>query len=193
LPPSPFFWERVPVSIQIGRPAPGFSAEAYVRGAAQPQQITLEELRGSWVVLFFYPRDFTFVCPTEIQAFAAVHDEFLGEDAVLIAASTDSYYTHAAWYALDVRIGAAAFPVLADTSHEISAAYGVLQADGSALRGTFIIDPQGIVRHVQLNDADVGRDPQETLRVLRALRTGGMCPASWRPGDATLRDIPEAA
>jgi alkyl hydroperoxide reductase subunit AhpC len=174
------------MALQITRPAPAFQAEAYIRGHFQPQRISLSEYRGMWVVLFFYPRDFTFVCPTEIHSFASLGEEFERENAVVLAASTDSFYTHRAWYETDARLQGVSFPVIADTSHRLADDFGVLLEDGTALRGTFIIDPEGIVRHVEINDLDVGRNPEETLRTLRALRTGELCPVSWRPGEATL-------
>jgi peroxiredoxin 2/4 len=174
------------MSIRIGQAAPRFAADAYVRGQAGPQRVTLDAYRGRWVVLFFYPRDFTFICPTEIQQFGALHDAFTAEQAVLLGASTDSFYSHEAWYESDRRLAAVTFPVLADTSHEVARAYGVLLEDGAALRGTFVLDPDGRVRHLQVNDLDVGRNPEETLRVPRALRTGELCPVGWTPGEATL-------
>lgn len=174
------------MSIQVTKPAPEFEVEAYVRGRAQPQRISLAEYRGIWVVLFFYPRDFTFVCPTEIQAFARLEEQFEMENAILLGASTDSYECHKAWYETDPRLQIVAFPVIADTTHRVSEAFGVLYEDGRALRGTFIIDPAGIVRHVLVNDLDVGRSPEETLRTIRALRTGELCPVNWKPGEQTL-------
>lgn len=174
------------MSIQVTKPAPAFEAEAYIRGHAEPQRISLAEYRGMWVVLFFYPRDFTFICPTEIQAFARLEEEFLRENAIVLGASTDSYYVHKAWYESDSRLCGVSFPVIADTTHRLAEAFGVLLEDGAALRGTFVIDPAGAVRHMQVNDTDVGRDPEETLRTLRALKTGELCPVSWKPGEATL-------
>ncbi len=174
------------MTIRIGRPAPEISADAYVRGASEPRPIRLSDMRGKWVVLFFYPRDFTFVCPTEIQAFAALHEQFRQAGTVVVAASTDSYYSHKAWFETDPRLAAVTYPVIADTSHSTSEAFGVLLEDGCALRGTFVIDPEGIVRSIQVNDLDVGRNVEETLRVLTALQTGELCPVAWRPGEPTL-------
>jgi alkyl hydroperoxide reductase subunit AhpC len=179
------------MTVQIGKPAPHFEAAAYVRGQDEPQTINLRALRDSWVALFFYPRDFTFVCPTEIQAFARLHREFAREGAVVLAASTDSYYSHKAWFESDNRLRGVSYPVLADTSQRLSEAFGVLLDDGTALRGTFLIDPSGIVRHMLVNDLDVGRNVDETLRALRALQTGELCPATWMPGEPTL-SVPAA-
>lgn len=174
------------MTVQVGKLAPDFEAEAYVRGESEPRRVSLAEHRGKWVVLFFYPRDFTFVCPTEIQSFAALHREFEREDAAILGASTDSFYSHKAWFESDSRLRDVTFPVIADTAHRLSEAFQVLLDDGSALRGTFIIDPEGVIRHVEVTELGVGRNLEETLRVLQALRTGELCPAGWRPGQPTL-------
>jgi peroxiredoxin (alkyl hydroperoxide reductase subunit C) len=181
------------VIAQVGQPAPDVAAEAYVRGSVGPRQVRLADYRGTWVVLFFYPRDFTFVCPTEIREFARLADDFAAEEAVVLAASTDSYYCHKAWFEGDPRLAEVAYPVIADTTHALSAAFGVPLEDGTALRATFIIDPEGTVRHLQVNDLDVGRNVEETLRLLRALRTGELCPATWAPGEPTLTATLRAA
>ena len=175
------------MGIKIAAPAPSFEAEAYVRGEADPCRVALDAYRGSWVVLFFYPRDFTFVCPTELHAFAELEDAFAAEDAVVVAASTDSYWSHKAWLETHPLLADVGYPILADTAHEIASAYGVLLEDGSALRATFVIDPDGVVRHASITDQSVGRSPDETLRVLQALRTGALCPVSWRKGEPTLK------
>lgn len=180
------------MQFQVGKQAPEFEVDAYIRGKSEPQKVSLADYRGQWVVLFFYPRDFTFVCPTEIQEFAELHQEFLNEKAVVLGASTDSYHSHKAWFETDERLKDVTYPVLADTSHAVARAYGILLEDGTALRGTFIIDPEGVLRHVQVNDLDVGRNTHETLRLLKALRTGELCPSSWEPGTATISvNIPE--
>ncbi len=174
------------MAIRIGEPAPDVAVEAYVRGEPSPRKMQLSELRGRWVVLFFYPRDFTFVCPTEIEAFARLHEQFEKERAIVLGASTDSWDCHKAYFESDPRLKDVVYPVIADTSHELSEAFEVLLEDGRALRGTFIIDLGGTVRHIQVNDLDVGRNVEETLRLLRALRTGELCPESWGPGQTTL-------
>jgi alkyl hydroperoxide reductase subunit AhpC len=178
------------MTLSVGNVVPELTVEAYARGQPQPRLISLPALRGQWVVLFFYPRDFTFVCPTEIQAFARLHDQFLAEQAVVVAASTDSYHAHKAWFETDPRLQDVVYPVIADTAHALSEAFGVLGDDGAALRGTFIVDPAGVLRHLQVNDLDVGRNIDETLRLLRALRTGERCPAAWTPGEDTLGSTP---
>lgn len=181
--------------MRVGKSVPDSNLDAYVRGEPEPYAISLSSLRGQWVVLFFYPRDFTFICPTELQAFARLHDQFAQERAVVFAASTDSYYCHKAWFESDPRLREVTYPVIADTTHRLSATFGVLLDDGAALRGTFIIDPEGILRHALVNDIDVGRNVEETLRTLRALQTGELCPVAWRPGQATLsaRTVEEGA
>ena len=177
--------------MRIGQVAPEMVLEAYVRGADGPRALSLADYRGRWVVLFFYPRDFTFVCPTEIQALARLHPDFAAEGAVVIGASTDSYYAHRAWYESDPRLAGVHYPVVADTAHRLATAFGVLTEDGAALRGTFLIDPEGIVRHALVNDLDVGRNVEETLRTLRAFQTGELCPVNWQPGQPTLSALPE--
>jgi len=179
------------MTIQIGKPAPDFEADAWLRGAHGPRKVALSQYRGKWVVLFFYPRDFTFICPTEIVAFGAIQKDIEREDAVVIGASTDSYYTHKAWFESDPRLKEINYPVLADTSQQVCKEFNVLLKDGAALRGTFIIDPDGIVRHITVNELDVGRNVDETLRVLQALRIGELCPVGWKPGQSTLTSYDE--
>jgi peroxiredoxin (alkyl hydroperoxide reductase subunit C) len=174
------------MSVRVGKPSPDFTTQVYRRGEPEARRLSLTELRGNWVVLFFYPRDFTFVCPTEIEAFAELEGQFLDEGAFVIGASTDSYYSHKAWYEADPRLAGVHYPVIADTSHDVTRAFGVLLEDGTALRATFVIDPEGIVRHLQVNDLDVGRNVAETLRTVQALRTGERCPAAWTPDQPTL-------
>lgn len=172
--------------VEVGKPAPDVKAEYWVRGARSPNTLALSEFGGRWVVLFFYPRDFTFICPTEIAAFATLHADFERENAGVIGASTDSFYSHKAWFESDPRLKDVAYPVIADTSHEVSRQFGVLHEDGAAKRGTFIVDPEGILAYVAVTHDNVGRNVDDTLRVLQALRTGELCPAGWRPGQATL-------
>ncbi len=174
------------MTIRVGKPGPELTVEVYVRGEPEPRAMPLGGPQAQWVVLFFYPRDFTFVCPTELQVLARLHGAFAREGALVLAASTDSYHVHQAWYESDARLREVAYPVIADPGHRLSAAYGVLTEDGAALRGTFILDPEGVVRHALVNDLEVGRNVEETLRTLRALKTGELCPVSWRPGQPTL-------
>jgi peroxiredoxin (alkyl hydroperoxide reductase subunit C) len=172
--------------ITVGSTVPELVVEAYRRGEPDFVPCTLAQ-HDRWLVLFFYPRDFTFVCPTELAAFAELEQAFAAEEADLVAVSTDSAWSHKAWFETHAMLGDVAYPILADTTHELSEAFGVLTADGSALRGTFVIDPNGVVRHASITDQSVGRSPEETLRVLQALRTGELCPVRWQPGEATLK------
>jgi alkyl hydroperoxide reductase subunit AhpC len=174
------------VTIRVGQTIPDHSVQAYVRGERAPTELSLADHRGQWVVLFFYPRDFTFICPTELAAFAERHEDFRAERAVVIGASTDSYFSHKAWFESDPRLAGVDYPVIADTAHEVSRAFDVLLDDGATHRATFIIDPSGVLLHMSVNEHDVGRSVDEVLRTLRAFRTGALCPADWAPGSATL-------
>jgi alkyl hydroperoxide reductase subunit AhpC len=174
------------MALQVGEPVPDHSVQAYVRGERAPSEFALSSHRGRWVVLFFYPRDFTFICPTELASFAERHDDFLRERAVVLGASTDSYHSHKAWFESDPRLADVRYPVIADTAHELSRAFDVLLEDGATHRGTFIVDPRGVLLHMSVNEHDVGRSVDEVLRILRAFRTGALCPADWAPGRATL-------
>jgi alkyl hydroperoxide reductase subunit AhpC len=175
------------MTAHVGLRAPWIDVEAYRRDADGPLTLTTADLRGGWTVLVFYPRDFTFVCPTELHAFAQLEQEFAEVGAEIVAVSTDSYWSHKAWYETHPALADATYAVAADTTHALTAAYGILAEDGSALRGTFVIDQEGVLRHATVSDRNVGRNPEETLRVLQALQTGDLCPVSWRPGQPTLR------
>ena len=169
--------------MQLGETVPEFSAEAYQAG--EIKQVKFSDYKGKWMVLFFYPLDFTFVCPTEIRAFAKKEKEFQDLNAVVIGASTDSAHSHKAWIERDLP--EVKFPILADTTHQISKLFGVLKEDqGIAYRGTFIIDPESILRYVVISDLSIGRSVEETIRVLKALQSGELCPIEWHPGEQTL-------
>ena len=149
------------------------------------KDIKLSDYKGKWLVLFFYPLDFTFVCPTEIQSFNKNYEEFKKLGADVLAASTDSVYSHKAWS--EKELGKVKFPMLGDTNHQVSRNFNVLLTDkGIALRGTFIIDPNAILRSATVNDLPVGRSVEETLRTLQALQTGKLTGCGWRPGEKTL-------
>jgi alkyl hydroperoxide reductase subunit AhpC len=166
--------------IHIGSPAPEFShVTSYHRGSFT--SVSSADYKGKWWVLFFYPRDFTFVCPTEIQEFARLEKDFQDCGCSVVAASTDSEHSHKAWFERDLK--EVTYPVLADTTHEVSRAFGVLGDDGASQRGTFIIDPEGKVRWMTISDNSVGRSVAETVRALKALQTGQLCPVAWAPGD----------
>lgn len=169
--------------LKIGEKAPEFDLEAFSNG--EIKHVSSKDYSGKWIILFFYPRDFTFVCPTELKGFAKAIKEFEKCNAAVIGASTDSAYSHKAW--LEKELPEVKYPVLADTSHNLSRAYNVLiEEDGTALRGTFIIDPDGILQYIVVSNLNVGRSVDETLRVLKALQTGSLCPIDWKPGEKTL-------
>ena len=168
----------------VGQMAPQFKAPAYIDG--QVKEISLSDYKGKWVVLFFYPLDFTFVCPTEILEFNKKADEFKKLNAQLIGGSIDSVYSHKGWCEQG-GLGKLNFPLVSDITKKISSDYGMLlEEKGISLRGTFIIDPEGKVRAITLHDLQVGRNVDETLRVLSAFQTGELCPVSWKPGEKTL-------
>src|SRR5262249_756201 len=148
------------MGIKIGASAPDAAVDYWIRGAHGPRRMTLAEHRGKWLGLFFYPRDFRFVCPPELFAFGGFEADFQcqGAEAVVMGASTDSFFSHKAWFESDARLLLVNYPVLADTSHQLSKGFDVLLDDGASLRGTFIIDPQGVVRHITVNDLEVGRN-----------------------------------
>ncbi len=173
------------MTITVGQAIPEATVEYWRRGSPGAKHMQLSDTRGSWLVLFFYPRDFSYLCPGEIAAFAALAQDFADADAAIVGASTDSYFSHNAWFAQNDVLAGVNFPIIADASHELARLFSVLLSDGSALRGTFIIDPEGVLRHMSVNDLDVARNVGETLRVLRALQSGELCPAGWQPGDAS--------
>lgn len=171
----------------VGKAAPAFELDAVADGAFKT--ISISDYRGRWVVLFFYPLDFTFVCPTEILAFSDRIDEFHKLKAEVLGVSVDSKYTHLAWTERPRELGGIQglkYPLLADLNKKVSEDYGVLSDAGVALRGLFIIDPDGIVQHATINNLGVGRSVDETLRVLQAFQYvrehGEVCPANWKPG-----------
>ncbi len=169
--------------MKIGEKVPDFRADAFVKG--EIKKVGLSDYKGKWVVLFFYPLDFTFVCPTEIKGFAKKEDDFSNLNAAVLGASTDSAHSHKAWVERDLQ--EVKYPILADTTHEITRLFGILKEDeGIAYRGTFIIDPEGVLRYVVISDLSVGRSVDETLRVLKALQTGELCPIEWHDGEKTL-------
>jgi peroxiredoxin (alkyl hydroperoxide reductase subunit C) len=168
----------------VGQPEPAWTATAYVKG--EQKTLGSADYKGKWHVLYWYPLDFTFVCPTEIKGFQALLDDFGDDKAEVIGVSTDSFFSHKAWFAdrktfpQDIT-----HPVVADTNHAVSKAFGVLKEDqGIAFRATIVVDAKGIVRSVAVNDLSAGRNPQETLRTVQALQSGGLCGADWKKGDS---------
>ncbi|EFN81425.1 peroxiredoxin 1 [Harpegnathos saltator] len=178
---------------QLQRPAPAFSGTAVING--QFKDINLSDYKGKYVVLFFYPLDFTFVCPTEIVAFSDRAQEFNDIGCQVIAASTDSHYSHLAWVNTPRKqggLGEMNIPLLADKSFKISRDYGVLDEEsGVPFRGLFIIDDKQNLRQVTINDLPVGRSVDETLRLVQAFqytdKHGEVCPAGWKPGKKTMK------
>ncbi len=180
----------------VTSPAPTFDCTAVING--QIQVLTWPELHeGKWLVLFFYPLDFTFVCPTEIIAFSEAHDRFAELGAKVAAISVDSQFTHLAWTQLpraEGGLGEVSFPLIADLDKNIARAYDVLLDEGVSLRGLFLIDPKGIVRQATINDLPVGRNVDEVLRLISAFQYtelhGEVCPANWTPGADTMKPDP---
>ena len=151
-------------------------------------EITHESEPGKWKVVFFWPKDFTFVCPTEIAAFGRLHREFTDRDAVIWGVSTDSEFVHLNWRLHEKDIRDLPFAMLADVKRDLSTALGVLDREaGVPLRATFIVDPDGVIQHVSVNGLNVGRNPQEILRLLDALQTDELCPCNWKQGEPTLQ------
>lgn len=176
----------------VTKSAPTFTAEAVVNREFK-KNINLEDYKGKWVVLFFYPLDFTFVCPTEITAMSDAYAEFQKRDCEVIGVSTDSKFSHLAWIntpRTEGGLGAINYPLVADFTKSISEDYGVLLEPGMALRGTFIIDPEGNVQFELIHDLGIGRNVNEILRNLDALqfvrKHGEVCPAGWTPGKETM-------
>lgn len=173
------------IMARVSGQAPDFTANAYDNGAFTKVSLYEDVLKkGEWAVLFFYPLDFTFVCPTEIKEFSKRAEDFKKAGAKLIGVSVDSEHSHKAWCEGD--LGALNFPLVSDLQKEISIAYDVLHDDGISLRGTFIIDPEGTIHHSTINNLPLGRNVEETLRTLRAAQSGDLCPIGWNKGDDTL-------
>ena len=176
--------------LSIGQKFPQFSLTGVVsndlKNAFQP--FTQDSFQGKWQVVFFWPKDFTFVCPTEIAAFGKLEKEFKARDAQLLGVSIDSEFVHHAWRTHHKDLNALPFPMLADIKRELSQAFGILdKQEGVALRATFVVDPEGVIRFVSVNDLSVGRNPQEVLRVVDALQTDELCPCNWQKGDEFLK------
>jgi alkyl hydroperoxide reductase subunit AhpC len=175
--------------LTVGDKLPAFALQAAVslEKGKEFAEISAQSYPGKWIVLFFWPMDFTFICPTEIAEFGRRDGDFKDRDAQVLGASTDTHFVHHAWRTHHPDLKNLPFPMLADTKRELSEALGVLhKTDGVALRATFIVDPEGVIRHVSVNDLSVGRNVDETLRVLDALQTDELCPCNWKKGEATL-------
>jgi len=175
--------------LTVGDRFPDFRLQAAVslEPGREFEEITQDSHSGRWKVVFFWPMDFTFVCPTELAVFGARQRDFAERGAQILGASTDSHYVHLNWRIHHPALKDLSFPMLADTKRELASALGVLhKEDGVALRATFIVDPAGIIRHASVNDLSVGRNVDEVLRVLDALQTDQLCPCNWKRGEPTL-------
>jgi peroxiredoxin (alkyl hydroperoxide reductase subunit C) len=175
--------------LTVGQRFPAFRLKAVV--SVDPErafeEITHPGERGKWKVFFFYPKDFTFVCPTELVGFAKLTPAFAERGARVYGGSTDSEYVHLAWRTHDPELKELPYPLLSDIRRELSGALGILdEKEGVCLRATFIVDPDGVIRFASCNDLAVGRNPAEVLRVLDALQTGELCPVDWKKGEPTL-------
>ena len=173
----------------VGDRFPSFRCPAVIGRdpASAFQELSDASAKGRWKVFFFWPKDFTFVCPTEIAGFAALEGEFAARGAVLYGGSTDSEYVHRAWLEASPMLANVRFPLIADVKRELSMALGILHPlEGVCLRATFIVDPDGVIRYAAAHDLSTGRSPEEVLRTLDALQTGELCPAGWQRGAPTL-------
>jgi len=176
---------------KVGQAAPDFDMPSTKNIEKLNEDVRLSDYQGKWLVLLFYPLDFTFVCPTELTTFSDRYEDFLGIGADVIGVSTDSVHSHRAWLKTPRDKGGVEglqYPLASDITKQVARDYGVLIEDkGVALRGLFVIDPEGTLRYAVVHDLNVGRSADETLRVIQALQTGGLCQAEWRPGQETLK------
>ena len=176
--------------LTVGDTFPEFALQAAVslEKGREFQEITHASHPGRWKVVFFWPMDFTFICPTEIAEFGKRNRDFEDRDAVVLGASTDTHFVHLAWRRSHEDLRELPFPMLADVKRELTAALGILDKnEGVAQRAAFLVDPDGIIRFVYVTDLSVGRNPQEVLRVLDALQTDELCPCNWKKGEDTLK------
>jgi alkyl hydroperoxide reductase subunit AhpC len=187
------------MSVLVAKEAPDFKAQAVMPNGAF-QEVSLSDYRGKYVVLFFYPLDFTFVCPTEIIAFSDAAADFEKLGVQLLGCSVDSHFSHLAWRERPRKqggLGDIAYPLIADLDKKIAQAYDVLLPAGIALRGLFLIDKSGVVRHQVVNDLPLGRSVAETLRMVKALqffeKNGEVCPANWDEGKASMKADPKGS
>ena len=168
-------------ALRVGDKAPDFRIKGILRGDVT--EYALAVYTGKWLVLFFYPADFTFICPTEVTGFSKVAKDFAAENAAILGASVDSIDSHRSWAQ---ELGGLEYPLLSDESKKLSRDYGVLdETDGVSLRATFVINPTGVISYQVVSNVNVGRSVEETLRVVKALRTERLCPSDWKPGDPT--------
>jgi len=181
---------NAPLFATVGHEIPDVEVDAFHN--EEIKKVSLSDYRGKWLILFFYPADFTFVCPTELEEMAEHYAEFQKLGAEVLSVSTDTVYVHKAWHDTSDAIKKVTFPMLSDTRHDLCHIFGTyIPEEGLSLRGTFVVDPDGILRIVEVNDNSVGRSAKELVRKLQAAKFvrehgGNVCPASWEPGDETL-------
>ena len=176
--------------LSVGKKLPPFQLKAVLTNDAKTAFVDINQdtYKGKWLVLFFYPKDFTFVCPTEIKGFGDLNGQFRDRDAQVLTASTDSEFVHLAWRQNHKDLNNLPFPMLSDIKRELSSALGIIdEAEGVAQRATFIVDPQGVIRFVYVTDLSVGRNPKEVLRILDGLQTDELCPCNWEKGQDTIQ------
>lgn len=176
--------------LSVGKQFPRFNLKGVVDNDLKKAfvEINNDTYKGKWLVAFFYPKDFTFVCPTEIRGFNELSSQFKDRDAQILAFSTDSEFTHLAWRQNEKDLRELKFPMVSDIKRELSQALGILdENEGVAQRATFIVDPQGVIRFVYVTDLSVGRNPKEVLRILDGLQTDELCPCNWEKGQDTLQ------
>ncbi len=187
---------QTPTTLTIGSTLPEMTLPAYHPVKDEEVGIKISDYKGKWKIFFFYPADFTFVCPTELEEMAENYEAFQAEGAEVFSVSTDTVFVHKAWHDNSEAIKKIKYPMIADPAGTLSKLFGVYIATGGdaglALRGTFIVDPEGVLRTIEIHDNSIGRSAKETLRKLKAAKFvaehgGNVCPASWEPGEATLK------
>lgn len=177
--------------VKIGEKIKDFEFDVYHEGKIK--RMKFSDFRGKWLAVVFYPADFTFVCPTELEDLANNYEKFKKIGAEILAISTDTVYTHIAWHNTSKAVSKVKYPLAADPTGEISQEFGVyIEKEGVALRGTFVIDPEGVLKTVEIHDNSIGRSAQELLRKIEAAKyvsehKGEVCPANWKPGEKTLK------
>ncbi|MFA5259589.1 MAG: redoxin domain-containing protein [Candidatus Pacearchaeota archaeon] len=181
--------------IKINNPAPEFKEDALINN--EIKKISLSDYKGKWVILFFYPSDFTFICPTELGELADKYDQFSELGAEIISVSTDSVFVHKAWHDSSPLIKKITYPMLSDPTHKITKDYeSYIEEKGVSLRATFLINPEGLIKAFEFHDNDIGRSSEELIRKLQAAKfvsenTGNVCPMNWKPGHKTIKPSTE--
>lgn len=174
--------------LTVNQPFPEFNLAAVVDDGLDFQHLKNGDFKKKWLVVFFWPKDFTFVCPTEIETFGKLNDEFAKRGAQVLGVSIDSEFVHHAWRQSHPGLKNLPFPMLADIKRELSSQLGILDPEaGVALRATYIVDPSGVIQHVTVNNLNTGRNIDETLRTLDAIQTGELAPCGWTPGQETIK------